>query len=107
MPMRSVRWALFGSSRDIISHTGRSGGFAVEIHRLRRGRQSSLRTLNDLDFIANGFDCIPRTLADDFLFRHVHPMDPPCKTILQFIEVDTAMRIDLFRAHGAIMSRNV
>src|SRR5271169_1571054 len=75
-----------------------TGGLAVEIHLLRHGRRPSIRSLSDLDFIARSFDCIPETLAGDFLFRHIHSLDPPGKTILQFIDPDSAMRIDVFRA---------
>ena len=82
-----------------------TGGFAVEVHRLRRGRQASVRALNDIDFVAGAFECIPETLADDFLFRHIHPSDPPGKTILQLIDPDSALRVDVFRASGATMSR--
>lgn len=81
------------------------GGFAVEIYWLRSGSPPSIRPMNDLDFIAPTFDCIPETLAKDFLFRHVHPSDPPGKTMLQLVDADTAMRIDVFRAYGDIMSR--
>jgi hypothetical protein len=61
--------------------------------------------LNDIDFVAAAFDCAPETLARDFLFRHVHPLDAPGKTILQLIDVETTLRIDLFRAYAAIMAR--
>ena len=64
-----------------------------------------MRSLNDIDFIASSFDCIPQTLADDFLFRHIHPLDPPGKTMLQFIDPESALRIDVFRANDAIMDR--
>ena len=94
-------------ARHDISRWALTGGFAVEIHLLRRDRPASIRTLNDLDFIAEGLDCAPATLAGDFFFRHVHPFDPPGKTLLQFIDADTGTRIDLFRAKGAIMSRNI
>ncbi len=50
-----------------------TGGLAVEAHRLQRGRVASVRTLNDIDFVAVSFDSIPASLADDFLFRHIHP----------------------------------
>jgi hypothetical protein len=94
-------------ARHNISRWALTGGFAVEIHHLRCGRPPSIRPLNDLDFIADGFDCIPETLADEFLFQHVHPLDPPGKTILQFIHADTAIRVDLFRVLAATMSRAV
>jgi hypothetical protein len=53
-----------------------TGGLAVEVHRLSHGCQPSMRALNDIAFIAESFDAIPETLADDFLFRHIHPRDP-------------------------------
>jgi hypothetical protein len=64
-----------------------------------------VRALNDIDFIADSFDAIPKSLADDFLFRHIHPSDPPGKTMTQFIDSESALRIDVFRANGATMSR--
>jgi hypothetical protein len=51
------------------------GGLAVEFHCLRGGHAPSIRHLNDIDFVAPAFDCIPETLAREFLFRHVHPFD--------------------------------
>ena len=78
-----------------------TGGLALEFHCLRRGCRTSLRALNDIDFVTDSFDCIPESLADDFLFRHVHPFDPPGKTILQFIDAESALRVDVFRACGA------
>jgi hypothetical protein len=48
---------------------------------------------------------IPETLRSDFLFRHIHPFDPPGKIMLQLIDPDTALRIDVFRACGQTMSR--
>lgn len=49
------------------------GGLAVEFHGLRIGHSHPIRHLNDIDFVAPAFECIPETLARDFLFRHVHP----------------------------------
>lgn len=82
-----------------------TGGFAIEIHHILRGFQPSVRPLNDLDFIAGSFDSIPRTLGDDFIFRHIHPLDPPGKTMLQSIDPESAVRIDVFRAFGATLRR--
>ncbi len=90
-----------------ISGWALAGGLAVEIHCLRGGLSASTRPLNDLDFVTPAFDCIPDGLAGDFLCRHVHPFDPPGKTILQLVDAETALRIDLFRAYGAIMSRTL
>lgn len=92
-------------SHHEISAWALAGGFAVEIHCMRGGLAATKRPLHDIDFVAQGFDCIPQTLARDFLFRHVHPLDPPGKTILQLVDAETAVRIDLFRAYGAIMTR--
>jgi hypothetical protein len=63
--------------------------------------------LNDIDFVAPAFECIPETLARDFLFRHVHPFDPPGKTMMQLVDADTSLRVDVFRADGGIMSRAI
>src|SRR5437868_2926127 len=75
-----------------------TGGLAVEVHHLRRGCPASLRALNDIDFIAESFDGIPETLGDDFLFRHIHPCDPPNRTMLQLVDAEGKLRIDVFRS---------
>lgn len=77
----------------------------MEFHRLRLGCRPSLRALNDIDFITDSFDSIPNSLAGDFLFRHVHPLDPPGKTLLQFVDPETTLRVDVFRAYGDVLSR--
>jgi hypothetical protein len=92
-------------ARHTIGEWALTGGLAIELHCLRLGRRPSLRALSDLDFIAGAFDCIPETLAEGFLFRHIHPADPPGKTLLQFIDPDSALRVDVFRAYGATLSR--
>ena len=83
------------------------GGLAVEFHCLRSEHSHPIRHLNDIDFVASAFDCIPETLARDFLFRHVHPFDPPGKTMMQLVDADASLRVDLFRAYGGIMSRTI
>jgi hypothetical protein len=92
-------------ARHDISRWALTGGFAIEIKLRRRGVEPYVRALNDIDFIADSFDSIPDSLAEDFLFRHVHPLDPPGKTMLQCVDPDAAVRIDVFRANGATMSR--
>lgn len=82
-----------------------TGGLAIELHLACAGRQSSFRNLSDIDFIAPAFDAIPQTLGRNLLFRHVHPADPPGKTLLQGVDSETKMRIDVFRAYGAEMER--
>lgn len=88
-----------------ISDWALTGGLAVEMHIQKRGHTPRVRALNDLDFITREFEGIPTSLAGEFLFRHVHPLDPPGKTILQLIDRDTSLRVDVFRAYGATMSR--
>jgi hypothetical protein len=92
-------------ARHDISRWALTGGFAVEIHHLQLGRPPFIRPLNDFDVLAGSFDCIPATLGDDFLFRHIHPLDPPGKTMLQLIDPDSALPIHVFRAFGRTMSR--
>ena len=81
-----------------------TGGFAIEIHRLRQGCRPPIRSLNDIDLIAGSFASIPQSLAG-FLFRHIHPLAPPGRTMLQIVDEESALRVDVFRAYGATMSR--
>lgn len=82
-----------------------TGGLAIELHLLQPGARPQTRPLNDIDFLVDSFDAIPESLSADLLFRHVHPHDPPAKTLLQAVAPETAVRIDFFRAYGATMSR--
>jgi hypothetical protein len=94
--------------QKLASHDPRSwvltGGLAVEIHHVKRGAEPVRRPLNDIDFLATSFDCLPKDLHKTFLFRHVHPFDPPGKTMLQAIDVDEAVRVDVFN-DGGVASR--
>jgi hypothetical protein len=82
-----------------------TGGFAVELHLLQRGFAAQMRTLHDIDFLAETFASIPATLAEDFLFNQVHPHDPPGKTLMQAVDPATSVRVDVFRAYGEVWSR--
>jgi hypothetical protein len=44
------------------------GVLAVEFHCLRVENSHAIRHLNDIDFVATAFECIPETLARDFCF---------------------------------------
>jgi hypothetical protein len=46
-------------------------------------------------------------LSADLLFRHVHPHDPPAKTLLQGVDPETAVRVDVFRTYGGTTARAV
>jgi hypothetical protein len=92
-------------ARHDISQWALTGGFAIEIHYLICGRDASMRNLNDVDFIVDSFEQIPQSLANDSLFRHVHPFDPPGKTLVQAIDPDTSLRVDVFSAFGETMMR--
>jgi hypothetical protein len=81
-----------------------TGGAATEIHLLHR-RETECRRLNDLDFVVESFASIPESLAQDFLFHHVHPDAPEGKTLLQLIDQEQWLRIDLFRQFGTTLSR--
>ena len=45
------------------------------------------------------------TLGRNFLLRHVHPDDPPNKTLLQAVDPELGVRIDVFRVYGFEMKR--
>ncbi|HEX8817853.1 MAG TPA: hypothetical protein VF753_20355 [Terriglobales bacterium] len=91
--------------RHDISGWALTGGIAVEIHCLPDGIPALERPLNDVDFVAASFNCAPETLTEEFWFLHVHPHEPPGKTILQLVDAENELRIDLFRAYGAMMTR--
>jgi len=88
-----------------VSKWALTGGTAIEVHMRQMGAPSFVRPLHDLDFIAEKFDCLPISLGDLLIFRHVHPHDPPAKTMLQAVDPDTAVRVDVFRAYGSEMER--
>lgn len=90
-----------------ISRWALTGGFAIEIHQLISGRDAGARSLNDIDFIVDSFEHIPQSLAGEFLFRHVHPFDPPGKTQVQSIDPETMVRVDVFRAYGWTLGRAI
>jgi hypothetical protein len=83
-----------------------AGGLAVEINWLLLAQHPLLRELNDIDFIAPDIASIPVSLSEKFLVRHLHPFAAPGKTIVQFVDPDTATRIDIFRACGGIANRS-
>lgn len=91
--------------RHDLSGWGLTGGIAIELHILRRGGRARERPLHDIDFLVAKFDRIPETLGREFLFRHVHPHDPPAKTLLQGVDSDMRVRVDVFRAYGFEMDR--
>ena len=90
-----------------VSHWVLVGGLAVEFHCVGVGHSHPIRVLNDIDFVAPAFECIPETLTRDFLFRHVHPFVLPGKTMMQLVDADTSLRVDVFRADGGTMSRAI
>jgi hypothetical protein len=94
-------------ARHDISRWALTGGLVTELHIGRYASASMLRPLGDLDFIVTSFDCIPTSLAGEFLLRHVHPDDPPGKTLLQCVDPETGVRVDVFRAYGLVMERLV
>lgn len=90
-----------------ISQWSLTGGFAIEIHHLICGRDADVRRLNDIDFIVDSFEHIPQTLGGEFLFRHVHPFDPPGQTLVQSIDPEAIVRVDVFQAYGETLRRAI
>jgi hypothetical protein len=84
-----------------------TGGLAVELHRRRGELAIEPRPLNDIDFLVEAFEAIPSTAFAGMIFRHVHPHDPPGKTLLQAVDAETAVRVDVFRACGNVIARSI
>jgi hypothetical protein len=102
---KRIEQSLNKLTRHDISRWALTGGFAIEQHINWRGGAPSLRSLHDIDFIVSSFQHIPDSLGREFLLRHVHPDDPPGKSLLQFVDPDTSLRLDVFRAYGSVMDR--
>lgn len=88
-----------------ISQWALTGGTAIELHLSELGAPSSLRPLDDLDFIAESFADLPEGLGRLLLTRHAHPADPPGKTMLQAVDPESSVRLDVFRAYGSELAR--
>ncbi len=82
-----------------------AGGSAAEYHVARRGGMTVARELGDLDFLVASFDAVDRATVGALELRHVHPGDPPGKTLLQGVHAPTRLRIDVFRAYGREIER--
>jgi hypothetical protein len=82
-----------------------TGSLGAEAQLRRHGRPIEWRALNDLDLVVDSFNAIPESLADRFLLHHVHPYAPEGKTLVQLVDVENALRVDLFRAFGATLTR--
>lgn len=102
--VRAARTLQMLSTHDI-SQWALTGGAAIELHVQRRGGPSLTRPVHDIDFVAASFAAIPHSLGSALLFRHVHPYDPPAKTILQGVDPETEVRVDVFRACGSELER--
>jgi hypothetical protein len=88
-----------------LSRLALTGGFAIELQIRARSGQTHMRPLHDIDFLVDSFEAIPPSLGAALLLRHIHPHDPPTKTLLQGVNRATSVRVDIFRACGRIMDR--
>jgi hypothetical protein len=82
-----------------------TGSVALEVQMISHGLTPQRRRLNDLDYVVDEFGSIPSALACGFLVHHVHPKAPRGKLLVQLVDPARGLRIDLFRAFGASMSR--
>jgi len=87
-------------ARHDLSRFALTGGFAIESQIHTHGGQPHLRTLHDIDFLVDSFRDLPPSLGAEVLLRHIHPHDPPAKTLLQGVDPTTSVRVDVFRAYG-------
>ncbi|MGD0369717.1 MAG: hypothetical protein ABSA94_19870 [Acidobacteriaceae bacterium] len=97
-------------SRHDLTRFALTGGFAIELHVSAlqiqtRGGQPTLRPLHDIDFLVDSFRDLPPSLGVELLLRHIHPHDPPAKTLLQGVDPTTSVRVDVFRAYGNELDR--
>jgi len=84
-----------------------TGGLAIEAQLARHSRPTARRPLKDLDVVVERFESLPPSLGARFLMNHVHPHAAAGKTLVQLVDREHALRVDLFRAFGATLSRAV
>jgi hypothetical protein len=89
-----------------LSHFALTGGLAIEMHIAARRGRTLIRPLNDIDFLVASFEQIPMSLGANLLLRHVHPHDPPGRTLLQAVDPQTSVRLDVFRAYTSDIKRS-
>jgi hypothetical protein len=78
----------------------------MELQLKGAGEPPLLAHLNDIDIVVRSFDAIPATLADGFLFLHIHPNATDGKTLMQLVDPDQAIRVDLFLECGSTIERS-
>ncbi|WP_237477864.1 hypothetical protein [Lichenibacterium dinghuense] len=83
-----------------------TGGMAIAWHMAGvDGAGPTRRPLHDLDLVVEGVGSIPDGLGADFEIRHLHPDAPPGRMLAQLWDPSTALRVDVFGAHGDTLSR--
>jgi hypothetical protein len=82
-----------------------AGSLAIEARLRALGRAFSRRKLNDIDLVVADMASLPQALAGTFLVSHVHPLAPEGKLLLQLVSAEHRLRVDVFRAFGATLSR--
>lgn len=82
-----------------------TGGLAIDAHLRALGQPIERRPLNDIDFVVESFASIPVSISQSFLQHHVHPDATDGRTLLQLIHEEQRIRVDLFAALGASLSR--
>ena len=78
-----------------------TGGIAISLH----APDLKPRALWDLDLVVESVDALPVGLGDAFLVRHFHPHVRRGRTLIQLVDEAERLRIDVFTAYGASMSR--
>lgn len=78
-----------------------TGGLATEI---RLG--SARRPWDNVDLVIPSFDALPPTLANGYLFRHIHPKATDGKLLIQLVDADLAIRVDVFLEAGSTLRRS-
>lgn len=83
-----------------------TGRLALETHRKSANCTVSRRPLNDIDIVVPSFVDVPDELAQRFLVRHLHPNVQAGKIVVQLVDAEDALRIDVFSAYGATLTRS-
>lgn len=82
-----------------------TGSLALEMLKIGKGLPPTRRALNDLDLVIGSFGELPPSLADRFIFPHVHPDAAPGKILVQLVDPVAPLRVDVFRSRGNTLGR--
>jgi len=74
-----------------------TGGAAIDLHLVQRGRRRSRAAIADLDLIASSIDVVAPRITEVCLVSHYHVAGPDVpKFMVQLVDPEARLRVDIF-----------